>query len=150
MNEQISGLTSLEQGTFFLDFDRGLTTATTRDASADGFNYRSTSSFPSNTAIEIATDIGGAVRLALRLGSFNGIYSDNTLSRYKMLVKWSGSEVKAYVNGSLEYSSSVKWGDALAPLQYIGYNATFRKSVNQLLTFPTALTDSECIALTTL
>ncbi len=150
MNEQISSLTSLEQGTFFIDFDRGLTTATTRDVSSDGFFYRSTGSFPSNTAIEVATDINGSARLALRLGSFQGIYSDNTLSRYKMLVKWEGTSVKAYVNGNLEYNSSIKWGDALAPLQYIGYNATFRKSVNQVLTFPTALTDSECIALTTL
>ena len=127
-----------------------LTTATTRDASSDGFFYRSTGSFPSNTAIEVATDINGSARLALRLGSFQGIYNDNTSSRYKMLVKWEGTSVKAYVNGGLEYNSSIKWGDALAPLQYIGYNATFRKSVNQILTFPTALTDAECITLTTI
>jgi hypothetical protein len=150
MNEQISGLTSLEQGTFFLDFDRGLTTATSRDASNDGFFYRSTSSFPSGNAIEIATEPDGRARLALRLSSFTSIYLDNTLSRYKMLVKWDGNSVKAYVNGVLEYSSATKWGDATSALEYIGYRGDFRKSVNQVLTFPTALTDSECIALTTL
>jgi len=152
MNEQISSLTSLEQGTFFLDFDRGLTTATARDASNDGFFYRATSGFPSANAIEIATEPNGNVRLALRtpvvfLGS---AYQNNTLSRYKMLVKWNGSEVKTFVNGVNTYTSSTKWGEMNAPLQYMGYNADFRKSVNQVATFPTALTDSECIALTTL
>ena len=152
MNEQLSGLTSLEQGTFCIDFDRGLTTATTRDGSSDGFFYRATSSFPSANAIEIASEPNGNVRLAIRtpvvfLGS---VYQNNTLSRYKMLVKWNGSEVKAFVNGSQTYSSATKWGEMTSPLEYIGYNADFRKSVNQLLTFPTALTDSECIALTTL
>jgi len=150
MNEQISGLTSLEQGTFFLDFDRGLTTATSRDASNDGFHYSATSGFPSSTAIEVATEPDGRARLALRLSSFTSIYLDNTLSRYKMLVKWEGTSVKAYVNGVLKYSSAVKWADATAALEYIGYRGDFRKSVNQVLTFPTALTDSECIALTTL
>jgi len=149
-NEQITGLTSLSQGTFFLDFDRGLTTATSRDASNDGFHYSTTSGFPSTNAIEIASDIDGSVRLALRLGTFAGIYNDNTLSRYKMLVKWDGISVKAYVNGVEEYSSSTRWGDATAALEYIGYRGDFRKSVNQALTFPTALTDAECIALTQL
>ena len=152
MNEQISGLTSLEQGTFFLDFDRGLTTATARDASTDGFNYRSTGSFPSANAIEISTEPDGLVRLAIRTpqGFTGNTYRNNTLSRYKMLVKWDGSEVKCFVNGVQEYNSSVLWGQMTAPLQYIGYNASFRKSVNQVLTFPSALTDSECIALTTI
>ena len=150
MNEQISGLTSIEQGTFFLDFDRGLTTATSRDASNDGFFYRSTSSFPNGDAIEVATEADGRARLALRLSSFTSIYLDNTLSRYKMLVKWEGTSVKAYVNGVLKYSSAGKWADATAALEYIGYRGDFRKSVNQVLTFPTALTDSECIKLTTL
>jgi len=149
MNEQISGLTSLEQGTFFLDFDRGLTSATSRDTSNDGFHYSATSGFPSSTAIEVATEPDGRARLALRLSSFTSIYLDNTLSRYKMLVKWEGTSVKAYVNGVEEYSSSTKWGDATAALQYIGYRGDFRKSVNQVLTFPTALSDADCITLTT-
>ena len=67
-----------------------------------------------------------------------------------MLVKWEGSSVKAYVNGALEYSSATKWGDATSALEYIGYNASFRKDVRQLLIYSTALTDAEAITLTTI
>ena len=149
MNEQLSGLTSLEQGTFFLDFDRGLTNATARDGNTDGFFYRSGSSFPATNAIEIATDADGKVRLAIRINGFQQLYANDTLSRYKMLVKWSGTSVKAYVNGVLAYDNPTRWTTTL-PLEYIGYNASFRKSVNQVLTFPSALSDVECIALTTI
>ena len=150
INQQITNLTSVQEGTFFLDFDRGLTTATARDASSDGFFYRSGSSFPATNAIEIATEPDGRARLALRLSSFTSVYLDNALSRYKMLVKWEGSSVKAYVNGALEYSSATKWGDATSALEYIGYNASFRKDVRQLLIYSTALTDAEAITLTTI
>jgi hypothetical protein len=152
MNEQISGLTSITQGTFFLDFDRGLTNSTSRDASTDGFNYRSTSSFPSANAIEIASESNGGVRVAIRTpqGFLGSLYNNNTLSRFKVLLKWNGAEVKAFVNGVNTYTSATKWGEMTEPLEYIGYNASFRKSMNQVLTFPTALTDSECIALTTI
>jgi hypothetical protein len=147
MNEQISSLTSIEQGTFFLDFDRGLTNGTARDGNTDGFFYRSGSSFPATNAIEIATDVDGNVRAAIRMDGFLQLYLNDTLSRYKILFKWSGTSVNVFVNGALVYDNPTRW-TATLPLQYIGYHASFRKSVNQLLTFPTALTDSECIALT--
>jgi hypothetical protein len=149
MNEQILGLTSIEQGTFFLDFDRGLTNGTARDGNNDGFFYRSGSSFPSTNAIEISTDIDGKVRAAIRIDGFLQLYTNDTLSRYKILFKWSGTSVNVFVNGVLEYTSTTRW-TATLPLEYIGYSASFKKSVNQVLTFPTALTDSECIALTTI
>ena len=153
ISEQISGLTSLEQGTFFVDFDRGLTTATARDFSTQGLYYGTLSTFgPPNQGIEISTNADGSMRAAIRTSSvgFETPYSNNTLSRFKILYKWSGTELKIFVNGSLVYDNATKWGGITAALQYIGYNADFRKSVNQLLTFPTALTDSECIALTQL
>ena len=149
INQQITNLTSVQEGTFFLDFDRGLTNGTVRDGNTDGFFYRSGSSFPATNAIEIATDIDGKVRLAVRMNGFSQLYVNNTLSRYKMLIKWSGTSVNVFVNGVLEYTSTARW-TATLPLQYIGYNSSFRKNVHQLLTYSTALTDAECITLTTI
>ena len=149
IDQQITNLTSVQEGTFFLDFDRGLTNGTVRDGNTDGFFYRSGSSFPATNAIEIATDTDGKVRLAVRMNGFSPLYVNDTLSRYKMLIKWSGTSVNVFVNGVLEYTSTARW-TATLPLQHIGYNFSFRKNVHQLLTYSTALTDAECITLTTI
>jgi len=152
MDEQISGLTSLDKGTFFVDFDRGLTTATARDVSTQGLYYETLNTFAGlNQGIEIGTNADGSIRAAVRTSSgFSSLYTNNTLSRFKILYKWSGTELKVFVNGSSVYSNSTKWGEITSALQYIGYNADFRKSVNQVLVFPEALSDADCIALTTL
>jgi len=152
MDEQISGLTSLDKGTFFVDFDRGLTTATSRDISTQGLYYEILNTFAGlNQGIEIATNADGSIRAAVRTSSgFSSLYTNNTLSRFKILYKWSGTELKVFVNGSSVYSNSTKWGEITSALQYIGYNADFRKSINQVLVFTEALSDADCITLTTL
>ena len=148
IDESISGISTESAGTFFLDFERGLTSVTSRDASTDGFFYRSGTGFPSANSIEIATDTDGSVRFAKRVNSvFEQMYSNNTLNRYKMLVKWNGTTAKAYVNGTQVFSGALVWTTALV---YVGYNSDFRKSVNQLLIFPTEISDSQAIELTTI
>jgi hypothetical protein len=148
INEQIAGISTASAGTFFLDFERGLTTATSRDDSTDGFFYRSGAGFPAVNSIEIASDTDGSVRFAKRVNSvFASMYTNNTLNRYKMLVKWNGTTAKAYVNGTQVFSGALVWSSAL---EYVGYNADFRKSVNQLLIFPTEISDTDAISLTTI
>jgi hypothetical protein len=148
IDESISGISTASAGTFFLDFERGLTSVTSRDASTDGFFYRSGTGFPSANSIEIASDTDGSVRFAKRVNSvFAAMYTNNTLNRYKMLVKWNGTTAKAYVNGTQVFSGALVWS---TDLTYVGYNADFRKSVNQLLIFPTEISDSQAIELTTL
>lgn len=148
MDKEVSGISTLSSGTFFLEFERGLTTATARDASTDGLYYRSNTSFPSVNSIEVASDIDGSVRFAYRSNSvFNGIYSNNTLNQYKMLIKWNGTTAKAYVNGTQVFSDSLTF---TSNLEYIGYNADFRKSINKFLIFPTEISDTDAITLTTL
>jgi hypothetical protein len=148
MVRQITGLTTISSGTFFLDFERGLTSVTARDASTDGFFYRSETSFPSDDSIEIASEPNGSVRFARRVNSaFASMYTNNTLNRYKMLIKWNGTTAKAYVNGTQVFSGALVWS---TPLVYVGYNSDFRKSVNQLSIFPTEISDTQAIELTTL
>ena len=148
MDKTVAGLTTISAGTFFLDMDRGLTTATDRDASTNGFFYQS-GSFPSQSSIEIATDISGAFRVARRINYiFTGLYQDNSTDRYKVCVKWSGTSLKVYVNGGLQYSSASTTFDAA--FQRIGYTADFQKSVNQVLIFPTEISDADAITLSTL
>jgi len=73
-------------------------------------------------------------------------------SRGKFLVKYDGNEVKIFKDGSLyrTYTNpSSRWDN---PKFYRLSLTTASASISykQFLTFPTALTDSECIALTTL
>lgn len=73
-------------------------------------------------------------------------------SRGKFLVKYDGNEVKIFKDGSLyrTYTNpSSRWDNPKFYRLSLS-SATASISYKQFLTFPTALTDSECIALTTL
>lgn len=147
INEQIVGFTTIGAGTFFLDFYRGVSVATSRDGNTDGFFYRSAASFPSASAIEISTDANGSWRVGLRNGSFIAAYTNNTLNHIKVAIKWDGVNIKLFVNGVLEYDNPFVFNNAL---QYVGYNADFKKEVQNLMLFPTALTDTDLATLTTI
>jgi len=70
----------------------------------------------------------------------------------KYLLKWNGSEVRCYVNGEFqfEFSYSVDFQPNNFGRNGGGYDNTFGELFSQMLFFPTALSDSECIALTTI
>jgi len=148
INQQIVGLTTITAGTFFLDFYRGVSVATARDSSTDGFFYRSSSSFPSGSAIEISTDAIGIARVGIRnSGLFIAAYQNNTLNHIKIAVKWDGVNLKVFANGVLQYNNPFVFANAF---QYLGYNLDFKKEVQNVMVFPTVLSDAELIALTTL
>ena len=92
-----------------------------------------------------------------RYGDFSGSINFNQSSPYsthhKVLIRVTGEVVELFYNG-VKQSGSID-ASALGAV----YNSSRIKldslnaltaDFNQLLTFPTALTDSECIALTTL
>ena len=149
MSADGTGLTSTTKGSIFVDFNRGVTSATTRDASNDGLYFRS-DNFPGTDSFEIATDTDGSVRFAKRVNSsFFGFYTDNSSDRYKCVFKWNAGAVKFYVNVTQEYTSASGFSITNV-LDEIGYAPDFRKSVTQIALFSEEITDAEAITLTTL
>ena len=84
----------------------------------------------------------------------NRIVSFNLNQKIKVVAKYSVGECALFVNGVKQYSRTEFTGFASNTLQDASFN-TFSTEylearVNQVLYFPTALTDSECIELTTI
>ena len=75
------------------------------------------------------------------------------LRNSKIAIKWSDEGAKVFINGVLNKSYT---GDASLNLQYFGHATSYSGDVlstiamKQRVHFPTALTDSECIKLTTI
>jgi hypothetical protein len=65
----------------------------------------------------------------------------------KYLIKWDGTNIKVFANGVLQGSSAQP---SYAYTTYTAYESTSysNNTISQLLFFPTALSDSDCIALT--
>ena len=101
---------------------------------------------------------GGEIRLsgsseAVMGKTFSFSILDDT--RYKILAKRSGSTISFFVNGVKGTTSGSVSPDATFVLRSIGWsysNGNYNVSgkMNQALAFSTALTDAECIALTTI
>ena len=69
----------------------------------------------------------------------------------KLIMNWSSEFFKIFINGVESYSStSSQWSNAFTHLILPQTTRAPHIKIKQMLFFPTALTDSECIALTTL
>jgi len=134
-------------GTMFFDFIHGNAMFGTSDAiGLQGSNGRIILYFSSNS-------IYGVVQIVDSIG-VNSMsaeaFSDGT--RYKIAITYNSSEVKLYKNGQLQNTMRGVASDLI--LSSLNFNAISASSSgqrhNQALVFPTALSDDECIALTTI
>ena len=82
-------------------------------------------------------------------------------NRYKVALKYSSGDIKVFVNNQEKYSSTATYTTPSVPLSKhtisgngVGTIDSFQQDtiskVNQSILYPTALSDAECIALTTL
>ena len=77
-------------------------------------------------------------------------------NRYKVALKYSSGDIKVFVNNQEKFSSNATYTTPTLPLSkhtISGANSIQQDTiseVNQSILFPTALTDSECIELTTI
>ena len=103
----------------------------------------------SSNSIQTFVQVGGLIYANLRTSNYT--ITDNL----KMAFKWESGNQKLYVNGQIVDSST----DVFAFSQNILNNLSFTRggtsqpfygNTKQLAYFPTALTDSECIELTTI
>ena len=146
-----SSLFDLEQGTFFLEMSALEDDGTDRKISiSDGTNDNMVnigfSRFTGNINGEV---ISNGV---LQTSGFAAIGVTQT-NNNKFALVWGNGEHRFYVNGVKTKESSISNSpvgmDILRFAQGNGSQRTFLNN-KQLLVFPTALTDSECIALTTI
>jgi hypothetical protein len=142
----ISSLIGQTEGTLFVDAQIGSNTEFTTMSISDG---------STNNRVTIAIDAQSAVRsIVVTSGTVQTQLSASlTGTRVKAAITYTASGFKLFYNGALINSSTkAVFGSTLSRYgfdQANGGNALFR-SVNQTLLFPTALSDAEAIALTTL
>ena len=118
-------------------------------ASSQQFNYLfddngSLAMYVYGTTLTILTESGP--RYTLFTNGFTNVKSG------KFLVKYDGSDIKIFKDGSLYQTYSDPTSSWSIPkfIRLYTSSATASISYKQVLTFPTALNDSECIALTKL
>ena len=125
----------------------------------DGFRKIITANAVSSSNIDniiYFEEYAGNNTILVRKGGSSLLQSTPTyqdLRGSKIAIKWSSEEAKIFINGVLNKSYT---GDASLNLQYFGHATSYSGDVlstiamKQRVHFPTALTDSECIKLTTL
>ena len=98
--------------------------------------------------IQLVNGTPGTLRL--KIGNSTNVYTPNNSVtqgvRFKWLAKKEGSEIKLFLNGAL-YGTSTTLANGFTNLQ-IGNLTAF--PINSLVEFTTAITDAQCISLTTI
>ena len=147
----ISDLIGQTEGTMFVEIDQPYTDGVRGAwAISDGSstNRITMNTLDVNTTtfkLSIATNYaGGSTKLAS---------VDKTYGLHKVVIQYSGTTLKLFVDGALADSVTTD-GFGNFTNFYVGSNQTGVgdeiREIKQALLFPTALTDSECIALTTI
>ena len=114
-------------------------------------NFVITANNNTNKSLLIDNSAGG-----IRLRVFNASSGqDATLTTsavsdgaFKYLIRWDNGELKVFLNGSSVGTATISAYEYISAILREG--SWSNNTIKQFLIFPTALTDSECIALTTL
>jgi hypothetical protein len=138
---QSASLIGATAGTFFVE--------TIKTDAAIWFNQRIFLTNTTTRSLLIDTS-GGQIRLRTwDAASAGATITTSGLANglVKYLVKWDGTNVKVFANGVLQGSSAQP---SYAYTTYTAYESTSysNNTISQLLFFPTALSDADCIALT--
>ena len=141
----ISSLIGQTEGAFYIEATALETTAAVWFGLGEGVNNR----------ILIGSS-GQDVRTFVSANGNSQSYTSSisTLNTYKALVNYSGGDYDFYVNGSklttLSLGSMGVTLDTFKNGNLVNTNQDYEGNLKQALLFPTALTDAECIALTTI
>ena len=150
----VASLIGQTEGTYVLDWIEKYGDST--------YNIFGLSDGSLNNYVSLYLNRLGSARLGLsyKIGTqiaFNNTTIQNLVydERYKAAVVYTPSSIKLFLNGQLvvDESNFNYTGLSLNRIEYnypSGNNFGFEMPVNQTLLFPTALSDSECIALTTI
>ena len=148
-NTSATNIINQDEGTLFVDF--------IWNGKQDNIDYYHMAIIDSYAQNEIRL---GGYNLAL----YGRVYSGGTLTfaenysfgaslggRYKVIIKYGSEGVKTFANGQLMDSGTPTLPiGTMDEIRLTRSGVGTHSAINQSLYFPTALTDSECIALTTL
>ena len=146
----VGDLLGQEQGTMFVDFVYG-------EASSTNIILQMRKTTGASRQIDFRISGGDLVSLANSADASQFYFDYGTAvsgTRYKAAVRYGLNDSALYVNGSLIASDTTcDFSEGLfeqVTFNESGASLIEKNRINQALFFPTALTDSECIALTTL
>jgi hypothetical protein len=139
----ITSLIGTTQGSWFLDWE--IADSPTRDDSSVGFEL---SSNDNRDELNFSVGADGNMRIFVRADNAYSQKYSTTNKSGKWCLVWNGTSLKLFQDGVEVYSDA----SALVYNDYTTYegHANLQYKVKQILLFPTALTDAECVTLTTL
>jgi hypothetical protein len=145
-NIYTNGLITASGGTWFVELDNNI--ERTRDASGGGiFLNTGTSSLLGNGFV-IRNTGGGLLRLSVQkvINDIPISLRTTTTDKVKIAIKWNGSTADVFANGVKVVTATVFTATAMENLICNATNVS--ANINQMELFPTPLTDTQCIAIT--
>jgi hypothetical protein len=142
-----NGLITASGGTWFLDLKNSI--ARTRDAFAQSiFIGNSSSGVGANGfAFTYAASIS-RIQIRKYVAAVETVIYTTTVDNPKIAIKWNGTTADIFQNGVKVVSATAFTGTNMEWL--VAQAQDVPKYINSMALFPTALTDTQCIALTTL
>lgn len=146
-NIYTNNLITSDGGTWFIEINNNIPLI--RDVGSNLF-IGTTSNGNTNTSFGIRSSISASARLTLykrELGTITAA-SPITTENAKILVKWNNSTADFFINGAKVVANIPHTATIMEFLMGDGKDST--KYIKSMLLFPTPLTDTECINLTTI
>jgi hypothetical protein len=148
-NIYTNGLITSSGGTWFVELKNNV--AYTRDQGSTSLCISSNSSdaFANSTNIEISSPTNGRLNIVKRVsGTATTIYTTLT-DTVKIVAKWDGSNLDLFVNGSKISLTSGQRAFAVTTMEFLkAFGADVPKFIQQMALYPTPLSDSDCITIT--
>jgi len=140
-----NGLITASGGTWFVDLSNNLSLV--RDVYSTGLFVGDTTGAANSLAIRNAG--GTANRLAIQkfIASIPTTLFTTTTSNVKIAIKWNGATADVFVNGVKVVTATAFTTTAMQFLSHIA-PIDVPKNINSMALFPTPLTDTQCIAIT--
>jgi hypothetical protein len=149
LNLVTNGIVSATQGTWFMEIRNNLVLA--RDNSTTVFTFGADGNNgirfrPTGTGrIAVEKVVGGVITVL--------VSAVNATETMKVAFKWNGSEVETFLNGVQQTPLNKTYPSTIVPqsalLNFTSTNPGVPIYINEMGFFPTQLTDSQCIAITT-
>jgi hypothetical protein len=139
-----NGLITAAGGTWFIDLENNI--AYTRDSASNGIFLADNASVTNGFRIRVVS--AGRLIIEKVVAATNTLIYTTLTSKIKVAIKWNGTTADVFVNGVKVVTSTPF---TTTNMNSLTTNITdVPKYIKSMMLFPTPLTDTECINLTTL
>jgi hypothetical protein len=145
-NIYTNGLITSSGGTWFVELDNNI--GRTRDASGGGIFLNTGTSSSLGNGFVIRNTGGVLLRLSVQKVINDILISlhTTTTDKVKIAIKWNSSTADVFANGTKVVRATAFTTTSMENL--IGSGTNVALNINQMALFPTPLTDTQCIAIT--